>query len=174
MTSEELFAEHFSGALLTNEISLTDFKEIVAKKYSRSEIGTVANARVEQWYSEYQARDKIKRKEIVERIEIFLSQARQSELRNLEMSQMSDSYTLEEIVNNLYNADQILAMRLKSIDNTITVNTRELSEFSDLLIRSNDSKIKNVGSGESLGALLDTLVEYKSIIQRIEEDAHAA
>lgn len=170
MTSEGLLGEYFSGALLTNEISFTDFKEIVAKKYNSSGNKTITNAGVEQWYIEYQSRDRIKREEIVQRIERFLSQARQAELRNLEMSQMSDSYTLEEIVNNLYNADQILATRLKSIDKTIAVNTRVLSEFNGLLTHSNDSKIKNKGNGKSLGALLDTLDEYKSIIQRIEKD----
>lgn len=161
MGSRETLVQFLSGKQLTNRVSLSEFQEIVEKSAGSSRDGVIPREKVLEWYAAYRARDEEETNATRSRVDEFLTRIEQAEIRKLENSQLQESLTLEEVVNSMYNVDQILDARLKTLNVAIRSNAEVLAHMNDILTRANESK-----TNEDYGDLLSVLDDYRTMIER--------
>lgn len=161
MSSQDLLVRYFANGLLTNTLSLEEFVKVV-KNANRH----ISRADMESWYYQYKQRDDSTVESLKGGVGEFLRKTRESKVRELEIGQLSESFTLEEIINNIYTVDQVLDRRLKTINKSLGSNAEELNNFNEILRHSSGSK--DTLSDGYIGDLLETLKKYKSFVEDSE------
>ncbi|QLG73289.1 hypothetical protein HG535_0E03730 [Zygotorulaspora mrakii] len=162
MASQELLTRYITEGLLTNQISFEEFDDIITK----SAHNRISKESIRDWYLKYQSIDSMAYQTISKGVCDFLKKLKESVLNDLEKGQVAESFTLEEIINNLYTVDQILNSRLKTMNKRIAANALELESFNNILTESHETRQQSANS--SLDGLLNTLKRYKALIEDVD------
>lgn len=162
MSSREVLNQYLLGNQLTDAFTLEEFQKIVSKSLGK-EFGTVVTReKVQEWYEAYQEHDRMERESIASRVDQTLGKIERDELLNLESVQLKESFTLEELVDNLYTVDQVMDSKLEMLNSRFESSAAVFNQLSDILVKSNQAK------RESDMNLVDTLAEYKDMLQTDE------
>lgn len=156
MSSRDVLSQYLLGNGLTNRLTLEEFEKIVSKSLGDA---VVSKERVKEWYEAYQERDQMERESIKSRVDQFLSRIERDEFCKLKTSQLKESFTLEELVDNLYTVDQILDAKLESLNSSFEATADVFEQFSDILARANK------GNREWDKEVVDVLAEYRKMLQ---------
>ncbi|CCE65284.1 hypothetical protein TPHA_0K01510 [Tetrapisispora phaffii CBS 4417] len=158
MNSAEVFEQTLNDALITTNIPYDQFLHLLHGAqggYSFTEEQT------KTWYTQLEKMDKETLKKIRRRFEHFINKVRRSQLRELETSQLSESFKLEELINNLYTIDDLLSTKLQLLDNKVTESNNQLRTFDEQL----EQTIGNsTSSSEPLSSILQTIDKYRRAI----------
>ncbi|QLQ80463.1 hypothetical protein HG537_0D04630 [Torulaspora globosa] len=159
MSSRDVLSQYLVGNQLTSRITLEEFHRIVSESLGYETDAVVSKEKVQEWYESYQERDQMDRESIETRVDRFLSRIERDEFCKLESSQLKESFTLEELVDNLYTVDQILDAKLELVNNSFEAITDVFEQFNNILAKANQ------GNREWDRDLLETLVEYRRMLQ---------
>lgn len=111
-------------------------------------------------YAAYRARDQDETDATRLIVDKFLTITEQAEMRKLENAQLKESLSLEEVVDSMYNVDQILDARLKTLNRAMETNVKVLAKLNDILAKVNRSKAEDDNID-----LLNVLNGYKTMIE---------
>ncbi|QLL32205.1 hypothetical protein HG536_0C03740 [Torulaspora globosa] len=159
MSSREVLSQYLLGNQLTSQITLEEFQKIASKSLGYETSAVVSKEKMEEWYEAYQERDRIERESIKSRVDQFLKRIERDELCKLETSQLKESFTLEELVDNLYTVDQVLDSKLEALNSSFEATADVFGQFSDILAKANQ---RNREWDEDL---VDRLAEYRKMLQ---------
>lgn len=161
MSSREVLNRYLSGGQLTANLSLQEFQKVVLKGLEKDS-GTAAYSReaINEWYTTYQQQDQIEREEIASRVDYFLSRIERQEIQNLEKSQLKESFTLEELVDNLYTVDQVLDTKLTLLNDSFQSSADVFDQLSALLKEANQ-----INDKDNMESFVDRLVKYRRMLQ---------
>lgn len=165
MSSEQLLEQYLFGSLLTNQLSLIEFEEVVRRGRNSSNI---TSTEIQEWYTRYQIKDKDMIKDIKKELSLFLQKTREAQVHELENLQMTESFTLEELINHLYSIDQILTTKLDVLDSEIGNYSDKLKDFNGLIVSSNNNI--NDKNHQSVEGIFEALKRYKAIIDNVEQN----
>lgn len=162
MSSKELLLQHVRERLISQNYSFEEFLQTIGQTYrsrheSEPEIDTVRD-----WYSKYEHQDEAALGVADDRIDKFLEQNREAELQELENMQLAESFPLEQVVNKLYQVDQMLDKRLTYMNEALKENVLQLERFDDLLDLANSTKVDENEDMKAVENLHDKLKIQKS------------
>lgn len=140
MSSEQLLLKYFKGTLITHTHTLEEFAQLVAQHHRSKHESEPDEATIKDWYSKCEQHDEAALQLTEQRIENFLNEARRAQLLELEKLQLTESFSLEEVVNKLHHVDQLLDRRLVYMHESINSNVMELQKFNKLLELANSTK----------------------------------
>lgn len=158
MSSREILVQFLLGNQLTSRLSLPEFQEVVDKNSGQGE--RIPDEKVREWYAAYRARDQDETDATRLIVDKFLTITEQAEMRKLENAQLKESLSLEEVVDSMYNVDQILDARLKTLNRAMETNVKVLAKLNDILAKVNRSKAEDDNID-----LLNVLHGYKTMIE---------
>ncbi|AQZ17130.1 NKP2 (YLR315W) [Zygosaccharomyces parabailii] len=162
MSSKELLLQYVRERLISHNYDFEEFLRTIGQTYrsrheSEPEIDTVRD-----WYSKYEYQDEAALEVADDRINKFLEQNREAELHELENMQIAESFSLEQVVNKLYQVDQMLDERLTYMNEALKKNVLQLERFDDLLELANSTKVDENEDMKAVENLHDKLKIQKS------------
>lgn len=162
MSSKELLLQHVREGLISHNYNFEAFLQTIGQTYrnrheSEPEINTVRD-----WYSKYEYQDEAALEVADDRINKFLEQNREAELHELENMQIAESFSLEQVVNKLYQVDEMLGKRLTYMNEALKKNVLQLERFDGLLELANSTKVDDNEDMKAVENLHDKLKIEKS------------
>lgn len=143
MSSKELLLRHVKENLVSYNRAFEEFAQVVTQYYRSRHESEPDEATIGDWYTRFRIQDEVTLQVAEQRIETFLNENRESQLLELERSQLIEYFSLEDVVRKLDNVNQLLDKRLSYVDESIRNNTIELQKFNELLESANSSKMSN-------------------------------
>lgn len=142
--------------------SLLSFPDFVDLIRGKDKFKDISNDSLGEWYSRYEKIDLEIKRETREHVSELVKKLNQTTMSDIISLQAGNSYSLEEMINNLYKVGILLETRTNVLNKSLEANINTLSEFG--------TKIKDLdldSSSLSTDKILQTLDNYKNILQKL-------
>ncbi|KAL3231097.1 hypothetical protein RNJ44_00736 [Nakaseomyces bracarensis] len=131
-----------SSDLILSYIADTSFSHLITKEEFEATLrnGNINPVPTDQlidlWYKAYLRAEERKIAEDKEKLQVFLTTLRKTELKDLEKEQILESFNVEEIISALYKLDEFFNEKLEMRNKEIETRTEQINDFNNLLNKS--------------------------------------